>query len=95
MSETNADMSENTTEIKKRNRRPKGTVSNMTPEEFKAYKKLYNDNRGPRKKIYKTCEVCNYECDSNNYARHCKTKKHIENTNKRMEKYDLDIRLEE
>lgn len=74
----------------KTTRRPRGSVKNMTPEEKQAYNKIYNDKRGPRNRIMKTCEICEFTCLSGNFNRHCKSKKHIDNITKRAEGYVLE-----
>jgi hypothetical protein len=77
-------------EAEPRKRRPNGTVKNMTELEYKEYIKSYNDKRGTRKKIIKKCEICNIECNSGNYSRHCKSLKHLQNINERVENFKLD-----
>lgn len=70
------------TETEKRGRgRPKGTTK-LTDEERKEKKRIFNANRGQRPIIRKLCEVCNKEYNGNNFARHLKGDKHINNANK-------------
>lgn len=59
--------------------RPKGTAK-FTEEEKKEKKRLLNANRGDRPIIRKFCECCNKEYNGNNYARHLKGNKHINNS---------------
>ena len=49
----------------------------FTDEEKKEYRKKYNDMRGPRKLIHKTCDICNKTLCSQNMNTHKLTKEHM------------------
>lgn len=69
--------------IQKRGRgRPKGSGFILTEEQRKEKKRLNNASRGPREIIHRHCEACNKDYNSNNFSRHLKGLKHINNVNK-------------
>jgi len=66
---------------KKQRGRPKGSGFVLTEEQRKEKKRLNNSMRGPREILHRHCEACNKDYNSNNFARHLKGLKHINNVN--------------
>jgi hypothetical protein len=69
--------------VEKRGRgRPKGSGFILTEEQRKEKKRFNNAKRGPREIIHRHCEACDKEYNSNNFSRHLKGLKHINNMNR-------------
>ena len=84
------EISESAVLNKKPRGRPKGSGFVLTEEQKKEKKRINNANRGPREILHRYCEACDRYYNSNNFARHIKGLKHINNVNKLNGNYELE-----